>query len=378
MRDALHFKRGRNAPCWCGSGLKYKKCHLNREHQQPLDKWQATQSVKKEFSKKLCLAPKDHPQACEGKIINAHTVSKSACLKAIARNGQVYSFLPTLEKRMQAHDSRVEPELVGINKASTFTGFCKAHDTLLFSPVENNDFIGTRQQIGLLAYRTLTRELFGKTAYLDIRAVLREGDKGRSPHEQIELQNFVNDTSDGSSAALRDLIYQKQIFDSMVASGDFSGVEGFVIKFRQIPNIMCSSGLMPEFDFHGNILQDLLNLNARMSNIYINIVASNGAGYVVFSWLQSDADVCRRFIDSLQTIEGHRITDAIIRLVFQFFENRFANPDWWEALPDPKKVLLRERFRQSVALDTHYHYTCLIEDGVTYDDWGMESMGYID
>ena len=24
-------KRGRNAPCWCGSGKKYKKCHLPLE-----------------------------------------------------------------------------------------------------------------------------------------------------------------------------------------------------------------------------------------------------------------------------------------------------------------------------------------------------------
>jgi len=22
---------GRNAPCWCGSGKKYKKCHLNKD-----------------------------------------------------------------------------------------------------------------------------------------------------------------------------------------------------------------------------------------------------------------------------------------------------------------------------------------------------------
>ncbi|RYG88110.1 MAG: hypothetical protein EON58_20220 [Alphaproteobacteria bacterium] len=26
--------RNRNGPCWCGSGLKYKKCHLNREEQE--------------------------------------------------------------------------------------------------------------------------------------------------------------------------------------------------------------------------------------------------------------------------------------------------------------------------------------------------------
>lgn len=24
-------KPGRNEPCWCGSGTKYKKCHLNQD-----------------------------------------------------------------------------------------------------------------------------------------------------------------------------------------------------------------------------------------------------------------------------------------------------------------------------------------------------------
>lgn len=26
--EARRSKIGRNAPCWCGSGLKFKKCHL--------------------------------------------------------------------------------------------------------------------------------------------------------------------------------------------------------------------------------------------------------------------------------------------------------------------------------------------------------------
>ena len=26
-----HPRVGRNDPCWCGSGKKYKKCHLNQD-----------------------------------------------------------------------------------------------------------------------------------------------------------------------------------------------------------------------------------------------------------------------------------------------------------------------------------------------------------
>jgi uncharacterized protein YecA (UPF0149 family) len=31
-------KPGRNEPCWCGSGTKYKKCHLPEEERQAGDR----------------------------------------------------------------------------------------------------------------------------------------------------------------------------------------------------------------------------------------------------------------------------------------------------------------------------------------------------
>ncbi|MCG9633118.1 SEC-C metal-binding domain-containing protein [Vibrio sp. Isolate30] len=32
------MKLGRNEPCWCGSKKKYKRCHLGRDKQAPVDK----------------------------------------------------------------------------------------------------------------------------------------------------------------------------------------------------------------------------------------------------------------------------------------------------------------------------------------------------
>jgi len=29
---------GRNEPCWCGSGRKYKKCHAPEDHQEKASK----------------------------------------------------------------------------------------------------------------------------------------------------------------------------------------------------------------------------------------------------------------------------------------------------------------------------------------------------
>jgi len=34
-------KPGRNDVCWCGSGKKYKKCHLHHDEEKMSKKWSA-------------------------------------------------------------------------------------------------------------------------------------------------------------------------------------------------------------------------------------------------------------------------------------------------------------------------------------------------
>lgn len=77
----MYNKIGRNDPCWCGSGLKYKKCHLNRDKQEPLNRWEAVKSVRKLFSYKDCLAPPQLKLHCSNTLSRAHTVPKSKSLK---------------------------------------------------------------------------------------------------------------------------------------------------------------------------------------------------------------------------------------------------------------------------------------------------------
>ena len=51
-------KQGRNERCWCGSDKKYKHCHLGREIQEPLKKWDTAREFRNAFSTGTCLAPK--------------------------------------------------------------------------------------------------------------------------------------------------------------------------------------------------------------------------------------------------------------------------------------------------------------------------------
>jgi hypothetical protein len=64
----------------CGSGEKYKLCHLNRETESPLPWGQLANLHRQPFlKKKMCLHP-DAPNAC-GKIIRAHTIQRAGIMR---------------------------------------------------------------------------------------------------------------------------------------------------------------------------------------------------------------------------------------------------------------------------------------------------------
>ncbi len=132
-RTKSREKIGRNDLCWCGSGKKYKKCHLGREDKKPIAPWQTDQEFKRLLEQRQCLAPGPWKHNCSPQISRAHTVPRSGSLARIARDGHVYAYQLSLQE-LQKTGGTVKPQLVGINRASTFTGFCSEHGRSIFAP----------------------------------------------------------------------------------------------------------------------------------------------------------------------------------------------------------------------------------------------------
>ena len=109
-------KTGRNAKCWCGSDKKYKHCHYARETQKPITKADAFKASKKSAQRKGCYIAKDLFGECEKKIINAHTVSKSGTLKAIADDTNHVLGLKISLQNLFKKKGKLEPEKIGINQ----------------------------------------------------------------------------------------------------------------------------------------------------------------------------------------------------------------------------------------------------------------------
>ena len=126
------------------------------------------------------------------------------------------------------------------------------------------------------------------------------------------------------------------------------------------------------------MLQNLSNHSERKKSITINIFSSNNAGYIVFSWIREDNDICLKFIESLNSLEPQKTTNAIIRFLFEHIENRFASPDWWESLPEYKQNNLNQKaYRSLQIIENGVDQYSLVEDNIEYDNWLIEFSQYL-
>jgi len=285
-------KLGRNDKCWCGSGRKYKKCHIGREGQEPLKIWEAEKKFTEAFSTHECLVPESMKDTCSKNIVKAHTVPKSGSLKKIGRDGHVYSFIPSIGNLVRDR-GRLQPQLVGVNRASTFTGFCSVHDNSIFSKIEDQPFEASQEQCFLLAYRALARETFTKKALVSSSNFRKEADRGKSIEQQLVIQMTSGFVDSGASQGLRDIEYYKTAYDEVLLSKDFTAIRAFIIELDSPPPIMCSGGLFPEQDFEGNQLQDLTDPGLRPSSLYFTSFYGGKFGAIVFTWMSEVGSLVR-------------------------------------------------------------------------------------
>jgi hypothetical protein len=357
-------KLGRNDPCWCGSGRKYKHCHLKRSKDDPVTIQEVLTQIKKSFGKKYCLHPRK--SQCKGDIVKAHTIQRNGGLSQIARDGHIYNFGPSFPNLAKGK-AWTEPEETGIGLASTFTGFCGFHDNKTFEPIENNPFQISEHHTFLLAYRALCQEIFKKRAMLELVTSSKGFDKGKTKTEQIWMQRYLKLWESSVAVGLRDGNNYKRHYDEALMRSDYSMMQYYSIELENTPQFLCSGLISPEYDFFGNELQDFLDFQKVLDHISFSIIATDAGGAAVFGWLGT-CEASKNFIRSLDAISDSELPDAIARFIFQQLENVYIAPDWWDALNPSVKVKISQR---ATAIDLQAD--SLQDDGTQYVSWKVTS-----
>jgi hypothetical protein len=346
----VRVKLGRNKPCWCGSGKKYKKCHLDREQQEPINQGVIHKQLNGFYSQKYCSVPSSMSAECSGKIIKAHSISKSSSLKEIANNGHV---LTTFKGAISFENGfKISPKRIGIQKASTFTGFCSHHDKSLFQSIEDKDFIITKENCFLIAYRAVSREIFVKERSSGIFDLLKDLDKGKGLEQQLSMQSEHKRLTENNDLSLSDLKYIKSKLDVMLNKKDQGKLSHIVFTLSEPPKVMTSAAVGPTFDFQGAEVQSISqDPNVIPSYVIINSFSGNGAGYICLSWIEEHNTVVSKFVDSLKRTNS--IGASLLAFIFTAIENNYLSEDWWSSLESAQKDYLMGLYSQGVMTSTY-------------------------
>lgn len=329
-------KVGRNEPCPCGSKKKFKKCHGSPTPPERTP-GRIDANLKKLRPDNKCFAPPSFLHECAKGIINSHTVSKSGSLGDIARDGHVYSLKPSL-KALDATGGIFIPQLTGWKDASTFPGFCGYHDKTLFSPLEDTPFTGSKEQCFLLAYRAIALEMYAKSVshyQKEFRHALSYSNP--EARKNIDFSNY------GTDLGMQDAIAMKAAYDAVMERGDWTQICGILFEFDTTYPIQCTSSFFPDYDVHGNVVQDVGDNPKCPDVICIISFAADSKSYFCLLWLEEHNESCSAFAASLQSLPTQQLPSVIGAILLQRSENCHLAPTWYEGLSAEGKNWCAER-----------------------------------
>ena len=339
---------------------------MDREKMTPLSKQEILTKQRKSFGKKYCLHPKASDKICNGNIVKAHTIQKSGCLDLIAKSGKV------LTLKYNFGEIKPDVKLVGINSASTFTGFCKYHDNFTFEPIEKHSIEINQKHMFLLGYRGFCHEVFQKRAAHELIPLYKSSDKGKSINQQRFTQEFCKAYEAGSELSLKRIENFKSNFDNSLINNNFSDVCFYAISINITPEVMCCGVIQPQYDFQGNILQDFQSTKVMLDVMAFSIIATGFGGLISFTWI-GEINSCKKLIKSLELLQNDQWPDAIIRLTYESLSNIYFSPTWWDSLGEIEKCSLIDRSTSGKTVNPR-KANCLIDDGKKYVNWRINSI----
>jgi len=272
-------------------------------------------------------------------IVSAHSIQKGGQLSLIAEEGHVYR-LSADWSILQKTKGVPELKRTGVNRASTFVGFCKHHDNELFEPIDNFPLRPAREQIALYAYRSLCREYFVKENAVEVLTKMKD-----HPGLDEPSRDFLAASQVGHSLGFAGLKHHKSIFDAALSGSAFEQFEFTYFTSKSLCPVQLSGLLYPDYDFEGNQLQEL-GCHEKPLDLIAFFTAPIDDGWAfAFGWHVSSNRTCIPFMQSLarKAASGEKIEDALLRFTLSCCENHAVRISWWDGLHEALRAAAIER-----------------------------------
>jgi hypothetical protein len=300
--------------------------------------------MRNSMNTQLCYHP-EAPNGCSDRIINAHEISKSSQLKAIALDGVVISGKPVSMFEQIKHSGMTVFREVGIKKASTFSGFCDKHDNEFFSPIEDEVFQPTARQVALVHYRMLAREFHSKAAASELRECFEKthnqplnpfSKRYRSWSSTMAgLQRF----SDHHRLAAEMIADEASLLSNYLMCGGVCPIRSVIFVASAMLPMSFSGNFAPVATPDGQFLQDLHDPFRPNAAVSLHTHHSEGKTWILLTWLKNDQDVIGPLVDYF--FDHYDVcVNLLVEYAIRHIERIFYNPSWFRKLTENELDML--------------------------------------
>ena len=197
------------------------------------------------------------------------------------------------------------------------------------------------------------------------------------PHFNARIRTRCQARDTGIVVSINELKDAKELYETsifQVKSADFSY---FVVFFDRHPDLLCSGVWQATHDFRGRELFNLADITTSASWLAFALIVSGEGGAAVFSCPTSHKDSVK-VLATLDELPDDEIPHAIVRFAFEFFENTYFSPDWWDVLDDEIRMRLKKRQLNDLFgifgdAEFEREADCLVDDGIRAVDWKVDS-----
>ncbi|WP_310568604.1 hypothetical protein [Gemmatimonas sp.] len=237
----------------------------------------------------------------------------------------------------------------------------------MFAPLEKAALTGTAEQLGLLQYRSICRELYAKEANIHGLGVIRGlAGRGSAPAAQREAVGEFDAFIQGTQEGVELLRSHKRAFDDAFQRGDWSDMHGTVVWFESPPPLMCSSLVAPHYDFAGERLPGSTGWYSTDDMVSLDLLGVGERGVAILAWRTRSLAPGEALARTLAHLPRALASDALVRLVFEGTDNWYARPSWWTTLPEATRRELIQRVPCGGPVQPHTP-RCLAHHTTTYD-----------
>jgi hypothetical protein len=271
---------------------------------------------------------------CSGGIVRAHAIQQ-AQIRPYSKNGQVYFPNPLGQRNEGVTDFK----LSGVNRVTTFTGFCAKHDSEVFKSIETSPFAATAEQLFLYHYRALCKDYYIRLASKNFFEQTISDFEKTGLGDQLNHIRFLKDMT---LLDLQEIPLGKSRLDQSIQAKNFSDLSGCWMRGTGIPGLLVATNIFPLRDFLGRPFPRRTSV-ALNNWISLTITIENGLPLVVIAG-QKGSPLLAQLLDSLKQIPGDQLPATLCRFALACSEAQVIIPRWWESLTSESRRAARLTF----------------------------------